>query len=188
MISDKKIPALIILACLQLALPAYLIINREFILAYGDEIRLKTAPVDPYDAFRGKYITLSYQEQSVLADKDASASFSSGNIIYAVFNLDDKRNGTLAGVTARQPASGLYIKCKITSTYFETGTGKNRVYISFPFDRYYLTEEKALKAEAVYREQTRTAECYALIRVHDGQGVIADIILDGQPIMEYLKQ
>ncbi|MCG8571283.1 MAG: GDYXXLXY domain-containing protein, partial [Spirochaetes bacterium] len=53
-----KIIAFIILAIIQLAVPVNMIIQSEKALTLGDEFKIKVIPIDPYDIFRGRYLTL----------------------------------------------------------------------------------------------------------------------------------
>lgn len=48
-------------AALQLLVLAYLAAERELILRTGRPIYLRTAPIDPRDAFRGDYVRLDYE-------------------------------------------------------------------------------------------------------------------------------
>ena len=58
----KKIifPAFILLVLVQLFVPANMILEQEDILKNGTPYKFKTAPIDPYDPFRGKYVWLGY--------------------------------------------------------------------------------------------------------------------------------
>ena len=54
----------VLLVVLQLWAPASMIYNREDVLKNGKAFKFRTAPVDPSDPFRGKYIVLSFDENS----------------------------------------------------------------------------------------------------------------------------
>ncbi|MBD3630845.1 GDYXXLXY domain-containing protein [Cyclobacterium sp.] len=58
--ANKKIvlPVFVLIALLQLYLPAKMILDREDILHKGKEYKFKTQPIDPNDPFRGKFIAL----------------------------------------------------------------------------------------------------------------------------------
>ncbi|HIE31672.1 MAG TPA: hypothetical protein EYP67_04720 [Methanosarcinales archaeon] len=79
---DKKrflllisVPAVVILI--------FLCINL-YTLHFGQEIVLKTDPIDPRDLFRGDYVTLSYEISRIdLNNIPHDANFSSGETIYA---------------------------------------------------------------------------------------------------------
>ena len=49
----------IILAIIQLSIPAYMSLSREINLGKGTLYKIRTGPVDPYDIFRGRYVALS---------------------------------------------------------------------------------------------------------------------------------
>jgi uncharacterized membrane-anchored protein len=59
-VSKRRRIALLVIVCVQLALPLAMAGLAAADLAFGDEIRLKAQPVDPLDVFRGNYVVLSY--------------------------------------------------------------------------------------------------------------------------------
>jgi len=64
-VSSRRRLALIIVVCIQLALPLALAGLAAADLAFGQEIRLKAQPVDPLDVFRGNYVVLRYEISSL---------------------------------------------------------------------------------------------------------------------------
>ena len=52
---------LLVVVCVQLAVPLGMAGLAEADLAFGREIRLKAEPVDPLDVFRGNYVILRYE-------------------------------------------------------------------------------------------------------------------------------
>ena len=52
------------LFAVQIAVPVYMIVNREKTLVLGKQFKFHTVPVDPYDAFRGRYVALAVQQDS----------------------------------------------------------------------------------------------------------------------------
>jgi uncharacterized membrane-anchored protein len=59
-VSRRRRLALIVVVCVQLAVPLTMAGLAEADLAFGDEIRLRARPVDPLDVFRGNYVVLTY--------------------------------------------------------------------------------------------------------------------------------
>ena len=53
------ITSFILLCLVQTAVPLSMIARREFTLRNGRVYKFKTAPVDPYDAFRGRFVALA---------------------------------------------------------------------------------------------------------------------------------
>jgi uncharacterized membrane-anchored protein len=64
-VSRRRRIALLVVVCVQLALPLTLAGLAAADLAFGDEIKLKAAPVDPLDVFRGNYVVLRYEISSL---------------------------------------------------------------------------------------------------------------------------
>jgi uncharacterized membrane-anchored protein len=60
-VSRRRRIALIVIVCVQLAVPLAMAGLAEADLAFGQEIRLKAQPVDPLDVFRGNYVVLTYE-------------------------------------------------------------------------------------------------------------------------------
>lgn len=59
-------PRLLVLLCvIQLAVPAFMIVRREHALSMGRAFKFRTAPVDPYDAYRGRYVALNFEAATV---------------------------------------------------------------------------------------------------------------------------
>tara|TARA_R110002049_G_scaffold99113_3_gene241664 strand:+ start:5105 stop:5482 length:378 start_codon:yes stop_codon:yes gene_type:complete len=54
----------LLVAAIQLFIPAQMILNQETILKTGTAYKFKTQPVDPSDPFKGKYINLNYKIDS----------------------------------------------------------------------------------------------------------------------------
>ena len=63
--SSRRRLALIVVVCVQLALPLALAGLAAADLAFGEEIRLQAQPVDPLDVFRGNYVVLRYEISSL---------------------------------------------------------------------------------------------------------------------------
>ena len=63
--SSRRRLALVVVVCVQLALPLALAGLAAADLAFGEEIRLQAEPVDPVDVFRGNYVVLRYQISSL---------------------------------------------------------------------------------------------------------------------------
>lgn len=53
--------AFAVLVAAQLVLPLGMIAANELALATGTKVTLRTAPVDPLDPFRGRYVELDYE-------------------------------------------------------------------------------------------------------------------------------
>jgi uncharacterized membrane-anchored protein len=76
----------VLMVVLQWFIPGRMIFFKERVLSEGTEYRFRTEPFDPYDAFRGKYIHLAFNQATVQL-KD-SANWDQGEIIFALLSTD----------------------------------------------------------------------------------------------------
>jgi len=162
-------------ALLQLAVATSQLWRSEWTLRTGKPYKFKTAPVDPYDAFRGRYVALAFEQRE--APWEGGARARRGDSAYAVLSEDADGFARVARLTPERPESGDYFRVKTGYS-----SKSNHVSFSFSFDRFYMEERKATEAERVYRENSRNT--YAVVRVRDGVGVIEDLFVGDKPIRE----
>ena len=167
-----------IVALIQLATPLHMAWRWENILQTGQQFYWQTAPVDPYDAFKGRYIDLRFKETTgPLAD---NSNLVYGQTAYAAIAETEQGNAYISSVSTIKPVHGPYLKVKVQ--YVEGNT----VHIELPFKRYYLPEGMATAAEAAYREKADQTGM-AAVRIKDGYAVIEQLYIDGQTLVEYLQ-
>ena len=184
---NKKIILLlfILLALVQLYVPAKMILDREEIIATGQEYRFKTAPVDPYDPFRGRYITLNFQQIRVPVTN--LSDWKAGDKVYAVLGTDEEGFAKFTTALKSPPDTDQdYLATQVE--YVINGDDKGLL-LRLPFNRYYMEEFKAPAAEQAYRDARRDAEKrgYALVAIKEGKAVLKDVLIEGVPIKEYIE-
>jgi uncharacterized membrane-anchored protein len=162
---------LILMIAAQIALPARMMISRFDTLHNGEEFRFKVAPVDPYDAFRGRYVAIAL-DQTVLARAGREAG---GQGMYALLNTDVQGFAYVQRRSAARPLGGAYIKGQ-----YQYGS------FVLPLERYYMEEKAAPEAEKAYGENSGR-NAYITVRVKNGDAVISGLYLDGVRIEDYLK-
>ncbi len=169
------------LILLQIAAPLSMIVKRESVLKNGIPFRFKTAPVDPYDAFRGRYVALRVEANKAI--KPQGVDLKHGQKIYALIIVDEQGFANVFQITARKPQGAAYLTAKVS--YFSS----ENVIIDLPIDRYYMEEKSAPLAEKVYREHSRRdkQDAYVIVRIKDGFAVIENLYVGGQRIEEVLK-
>jgi uncharacterized membrane-anchored protein len=169
-------------AIAQICVPLSMITQRERTLAEGEVFRFKTAPVDPSDAFRGRYVALQIEASNVTLTN--AAAYRHGQTVYASLEKDENDFARITGVSVDRPEGKPYVSATVSYGY---GTQLN---LNLPFDRYYMNEDKAPKAEAAYwRNNTRTnRNTYVSVRVRSGFAVLEELYIGGMPIKEYLEK
>lgn len=182
--NNKKIllPVFILVALVQLYVPAKMILDREDILDKGIEYKFKTEPIDPNDPFRGKYITLRYEEDMIEIQNEAD--WLGGEIIYVFLTTNNEGFAKIQSVSKEITTNNKdFLKAKVS---YVTSNGSNKLTIEYPFDRYYMEESKAYDAELTYREsQLDTNQtAYALVSIKDGEAVLKDVLINGVSIRE----
>lgn len=176
----------LLVALVQLAIPAQMIFGQETVLKKGVAYKFKTRPVDPSDPFKGKYITLNFEENSFKTEDslwqrndDVLVYLKTDTLGYA--KIDTISKSILPNNTHD------YVKAKA----FWYSKGIKELSIRFPFDKYYMKETKAYAAEVAVRNRQRDTllnNTYALVYVQDGEAVLDDVIIDDVSIRDYVKK
>lgn len=176
----------ILLLLLQLWVPASMIWTRETALKEGKIFKFRTAPVDPTDIFRGKYVYLSFAEREI-AVKGAH-EWNRGEKIFASLLEDSLGYAKVVAISNKKPLTANDDFIEATVGWVTEGLPV-RIQIEWPFERYYMEEAKAPAAEREYNTISRDTirQAYALVRVKNGVAVLQDLMLDDKPITTYLK-
>ncbi len=174
--------ALVLMILVQLLVPASMIWDSEQVLEEGEVIKLKTKPIDPTDPFRGKYITLSFEEDSWFVDD--KRHWERDQTIYVSFVPDQDGYAIIDAVSKSVPVSGVYVKAKVRYSF-----RSQTIRIKYPFERYYMEESKAYDAERAHRKaRADTSQVtYALISIHKGDAVLRDVLINDCPIREIVE-
>ncbi|HKP93799.1 MAG TPA: GDYXXLXY domain-containing protein [Chthoniobacterales bacterium] len=166
----------VLVALLQLAVPSSLIWKREQTLRHGTIWKFRTAPVDPVDAFRGRYIALEFETES--QEISPPADVESGRSVFVTLRANADGFAEIDQVLANRPARDDFFKALLA--------GKT---ISLPFDKYWATERDAPAADAAYRSESRRDKrsAFVTVRVFRGDAAMEQLYLDNQPLGEYLR-
>ncbi|MES2811586.1 MAG: GDYXXLXY domain-containing protein [Bacteroidota bacterium] len=175
----------LVLALAQLAVPMQMIYHNNDIVQNGKIYKFKAQPIDPYDAFRGKYIHLNFNESTIYT-KDSIADNKS---YVAILGTDKKGFAKIAKLRQQPLPKEDYIT--LSSIYsYRVSENDKRFYanINFPFNRFYMNEYKVPKAEETYNSSVRdtSKNVYALVAVKDGEAIIKDVLVDGVSIKDYV--
>jgi uncharacterized membrane-anchored protein len=175
--------AFILLAVLQIAVSASRIRKWEDILRTGTRIRFRTEPVDPYDAFRGRYVALDFEEETVPSELGPDLKW--GEEVYAILREDEEGFARIEKLVKVRPTEGSYLRVKVSYI----GSSDKKIHIQFPFQRFYMEEEIAPAAEKAYRTSNSEDEkdAYVTVRIKNGYGVLEGLFIGGKPIKEFLR-
>lgn len=170
------------LSLIQIITPLSMIAKRERVLKYGKQFKFKTAPFDPYDAFRGRYVALRIEEDYVPAIK--GTKFNSGQTVCVSIEVDNQGFAKFTTVGIVKPVGNSYILAKVRYT------SKGKVYLDLPINRYYMEENAAPLAEEIYRKHTQRGkqDAYIFVRIKDGFSVVESLYVGDKKIEDAVRQ
>jgi uncharacterized membrane-anchored protein len=180
---------LIAVICAQLAVPFSMIHKKERVLQFGEPVRLLTRPIDPADPFQGRYVVLAYRHDYIPYSEDEKPDLKRKEPIYAIIENGEDGFARFTDWSRTEPASGLYLKTRYTyAKYRYNQKTRKRTYkgirIDLPFDRFYMEEAKAPRAEKLARDASRSTNCWAVVRILNGDAVIEDVFAEGQSLRD----
>jgi len=175
----KKITLLLLFVAflLQWFVPMNMIMQQETILEKGTTFKFKTQPIDPNDPFRGKFVVLNFVADRAEAT-DGTLWFK-GEPVFVRIQEDADGFAEIASLEKLEPIDEKhYVKAEIASIW---GDNPVQVRIKYPFERFYMEETKAPKAEAMFRDLWRdtTTSVYGLVVINEGKAALEDVLVDG---------
>ena len=180
-------PGFLLLLLAQWLVPARMIWKKNKVLNDGTSYKFKTEPVDPSNPFIGKYIILNFKEDSykVIDTK----KFSYGDKVYVVFYSDNKGFAKIKSIDLKKPGNGDFVEADIRYINLQNDSSGSVISLIYPFNRFYMDEYKAPKAEKVYRERNidTTLNTYALVKVLNGDAVVKYVYVNDSLITDVIK-
>jgi len=166
-------------ALAQISVPAAMIWQRQRTLREGRVWKLRTAPVDPVDALRGRYLTLRFAAEDFARSEPMPIA-------------------PKAYVTLRNEADGFAVVDQISADRIggdnvvqveRFGFFDNKAHVYFNFDEFWVTEANALAAEKAYANYStrENQDTYVTVRIRDGDAAIEELYIAGQPLREFLR-
>jgi uncharacterized membrane-anchored protein len=183
----KMIMVLFAIMCLaQWIVPGKMVYDSENTISEGTVFRFKTEPVDPSDPFRGKYVTLRFEADFI--EIEDSAEWVVGEDIFVTFTTDTFGFAKAEGIFRTLPDSEKYLQT--TVEYVSQSIGSGRVIFKLPFDRFYVEESKAARAEELYRQAQRHSgsSVYAVVSVGQGTAVLQDVFINDRSIIKIIDE
>lgn len=179
--------AFLITAFAQWLVPGKMVWDRSNVLHNGKPFKFQTAPVDPENPFRGRYVALNFSENVYAVRR--KPKLKSGQDIYVEITENKKGFAIIKNLYLNKPSSGIdYIQAKVD---YINDWGKDSsavIHIHYPFREYYMQEFKAPKAEKLYRDSALIPEkTYALVKVLDGDAAIERLYINDKPVEDLIK-
>lgn len=171
----------------QWYVPVSMILEQEDILSNGAVYRFKTAPVDPNDPFRGKYITLNFDAETY--KNPNGREWDGDQKVYVILEKDKDGFAAISEITDVQPGMDVdFFPARVRYA------NEEEVELQFPFDRFYLEESKAKPAEETYAESNTPNEdgsvkiAHAVVRIKNGKAALEDVRIDDRSIVDIVGE
>ncbi|WP_456437918.1 GDYXXLXY domain-containing protein [Psychroserpens sp.] len=174
----------VILAIVQLGIPAQMINHRESILKEGKPFKFKTEPIDPSDPFKGKYIYLNYELDNYISE---DTDWKRSNTIYVSIVNDSLGFVKASAIHKEVPQNGDFVMAKVN----RYNSNAKEVRFIFPFNEFYMKESKAYDAEVAHRDaqiDPLSNKTYALVYIKDGEAVLDNVFINDIPIADFVEQ
>jgi uncharacterized membrane-anchored protein len=117
--------------------------EREFILATGERVFLRTAPIDPRDPFRGDFVRLSYDISAVAPGKFRGGLLEhakdKGYPVYAVLEKGADDLYGLDYLTDREPGEGIFLRGRLRFDRRLTGSS-NAVAVDYGIEQLFVEQ------------------------------------------------
>ncbi len=172
-----------------------MILGQEWILATGEEIVLKLEPRDPRSLFRGDYMRLNYEINTLAGDLNSGeGTLADNQVIYV--------SGQVLGgfwtpkqfSTAKPTSDELFLKGRISSMRFERETcdteerdcepSLESVTVRYGLDTFFIPEGTGLALEERVAE-VGFDRVKVLVRVSSGgDGILESFLIDGEPVYQ----
>lgn len=162
---------------LQLLVPANMIFQKNKTVTSGTLFKFKVKPIDPADPFLGRYVDLSF-DQDTFAVKE-SKLYTSQKTVYIELTQGIDSFVIIKNIST-EPFKDTqnYITAKVA--YVD----QNRVHIDYPFARFYMEENKAPEAETKVNQMLRDSTYlgFAEVYVYKGDAVLQDVKINNKTI------
>ena len=185
----KKVRLIIFLvvALVQISVPASMIWKRQRTMREGRLWKFRTAPVDPVDVLRGRYLVLRFEAEAFPRSTpwltDTMEALPYGRTTYVSLKEDVNGFAMVDEISKAPHKDDNTVRAENLGHY----EGTQRV--KFPFDRLWVTEASAPAAEKAYAEHSgrEKVDAYVTVRVFRGDAAIDELYIAGQPLRDYLR-
>lgn len=146
-------------------------INAVYPLWVGQEIKLKTVPVDPRSLFRGNYARLRYEISSIKTkDINELKIPRNGERIYIKLKAEENGIYVYEGVSLNKPGDAVFIRGRIQTDNNADRLGNYQV--KYGIEAYFTKKKKAIALEKKLRNKA-----FAKVMIaKNGKAALSDVL------------
>lgn len=174
---------------IQIGVPLWMMLDRETTLRTGTEIRFPVKPFDPADPFKGRYIKLGFETNFTATARSVDFKLPDGGSKkgWVLYRTDGTNALSIVKVATKPNLAdeGVWIK---TLLYPEYGYRREALLnVTLPFDTFYMNEKITPTTEWLFR-RGKWKQVVAVVRVRNGKAVLAEVLADGKPIADAVRE
>ena len=157
---NQQYTRLIIVLVLLIGVAGGFVLYLSMPLLTGKTVILKTQPVDPFDMFRGQYLTINYEISRInLADAKE------GDNIYVSLKEGDDKIWHSTNISLSKPDSGIFIKGKAKQSW-------RGLAVEYGIEQYFFERDAHIpRMDSVE------------VKIDDsGHARIVELLMNGQPL------
>jgi len=178
-----------ILCVLQVGVIGVQIWSYERILKEGEVYYFNVLPLDPYDAFRGRYVTLRFENANKAPTNETDIPENTSKA-YAILEHNEN-NDSIKEIRFSKPKGNDFLEVNVYSLPYKSTVQQDDashfVYFSLTFDRFYMREDIAPQAEKLLRVLSGV-KVKAKLRVLAGKGIIEDLMVGETSLSHYVLE
>jgi uncharacterized membrane-anchored protein len=140
-------------AAAQLAVLAWMVGEREWILRTGQVVYLRTAPIDPRDLFRGDFVRLQYEINSVRPEGPGPAAATPPRerprhqVMYTRLRPAGEGLHEAAGTGTTRPTEGLFIRGRTEDQWRMGWRGAGHTFVAYGIEQLFVEQGKGRAIE-----------------------------------------
>lgn len=177
----KKVYWIGLVFTFQFAVLGWMMADNESVRTTGELMRLELRVRDPYDPFRGNYLQLNFEHETV-----ANKGFKPDVFQEYWIRLQPDTNGMArpVDVSMQEQRGPGWLKVINDAGRILNDKQQEVLEFRYPFDRYFMNEDRIREAEErLGRIRSDTLlKAWAEIRVKHGKAVITALKLNGENI------
>ncbi|HLN63637.1 MAG TPA: GDYXXLXY domain-containing protein [Symbiobacteriaceae bacterium] len=168
---------------LQVLLLLGMVGRHAYTVATGQPILLQTAPVDPWDMFRGEYVRLNYtiSRIDVAATPTSGGPFKRGQAVWVVMQQGEP-SWTLVAVHAAHPGTApgqIALKATVVQEQWGESQRPQPMLLEYGIEQFYVPEGEGPKLEQAARDHKLTVQ---VLVDNFGRAVVHKVFTDGQEV------
>lgn len=194
-----KRPALIlILAAAMTAFLAFMVISHEHARNSGTEVILNMEPVDPRSLFRGHYVRIRTDLQTIdFADVKGETGFEKGDRIFVIITGNDENGWEASSLSTSRPNTGTFLQGRVQRIRYkyekvksENGTTQREklpkgVTVRYAVESYFASQAEAKALENKMRDRDHKMRLILAVDKH-GKAVIRGLEIDDKRYIDKL--